>query len=136
MTSDVIASSSATTSFCSSPTTMSPEIRLLMVLSDAMIESVTDEELVRAKIATLQGETGKDGPYGSSGVASSTSKRQDKKLTTKDYENMMDNFAFAKNSRMSVEEELTNAMNTFYDEQMEERRLALVEIQNTVGFMM
>lgn len=68
--------------------------------------------------------------------SSSSMKKDDKKMTTKDYENMMDDFAFSKDDVYNVEEELTNAMNAFYDEQMEERRQALMEIQKTVGHMM
>ena len=97
---------------------------------------VTDEELVRAKMATLQGEAAKGRSPSSSGAQSSAAKKQDKKLTTKDYENMLDDFAFSKNSRINAEEELTTAMDAFYDEQMEERRLALAEIQKTVDIMM
>lgn len=37
-------------------------------------------------------------------------------MSTKDYENMMDDFAFSKDDVYNVEEELTNAMNAFYDE--------------------
>ena len=78
---------------------------------------MTDEELVRAKIATLQGEAARGRSSAWSGVPSSAAKKQDKKLTTKDYENMMDDFAFpsdngryAKNSRINAEEELTSAV--------------------------
>ena len=37
-------------------------------------------------------------------------------MSTKDYEAMMEDFAFQKDDGYNVEEELTNAMNTFYDE--------------------
>lgn len=77
---------------------------------------VTDEELIRAKLATLSGDGTKGRGSVDPGAHSSAAKRHDKKLTTKDYENMMDDFAFAKNSRLNAEEELTSAMNAFYDE--------------------
>lgn len=69
-------------------------------------------------MTAMPGEAGKSTDSVSRAVSPSSSsmKRHDKKMSTKDYENMMDDFAFSKDDVYNVEEELTNAMNAFYDE--------------------